>query len=131
MAIVDGDAGQPGGGWVVTSGVTFLSNYDIKDDQNYINKFIVQNILLELSEADQNFKITPISTVKKVPESRSGEQYTIEGYVTSNASAYDQDTAFFDCIYVQDKNGNGINAFPVAGNYAIGMNVRCHGAVTY
>ena len=120
-----------GGGWVVTSGVTFMSNYDIKDDQSYVNKFIMQNILLELSEADKNVKITPISTVKKVPESRSGEEYTIEGYVTSNASAYDQDTAFFDCIYVQDKNGNGINAFPVAGNYAIGMNVRCHGAVTY
>ena len=117
-----------GGGWVVTSGVTFLSNYDIKDDQNYINKFIVQNILLELSGTEQ---LTPISTVKKVPENRSGEEYTIEGYVTSNASAYDQDTAFFDCIYVQDKNGNGINVFPVAGNYAIGMNVRCHGAVTY
>ena len=121
----------PGGGWVVTSGVTFMSNYDIKDDQAYTNKFIMQNILLELSEVDQSVKITPISTVKKVPESRSGEQYTIEGYVTSNASAYDQDTAFFDCIYVQDKNGNGINVFPVAGNYAIGMNVRCHGAVTY
>ena len=121
----------PGGGWVVTSGVTFMSNYDIKDDQAYINKFIVQNILLEMNEEYANAKITPISTVKKVPESRSGEQYTIEGYVTSNASAYDQDTAFFDCIYVQDKQGNGINVFPVAGNYAIGMNVRCHGAVTY
>ena len=118
----------PGGGWVVTSGVTFLSNYDIKDDQNYINKFIVQNILLELSGME---KLTPISTVKKVPDSRSGEEYTIEGYVTSNASAYDQDTAFFDCIYVQDTNGNGINVFPVAGYYAIGMKVRCHGAVTY
>ena len=121
----------PGGGWVVTSGVTFLSNYDIKSDTDYANKFIVQNIIAELTDDGKPEKITPISTVKKVPADRSGEEYTIEGYVTSNASAYDQDTAFFDCIYVQDKNGNGINCFPVAGNYAIGMNVRCHGGVTY
>ena len=121
----------PGGGWVVTSGVTFLSNYDIKSDADYANKFMVQNILRDLTGADDGIKITPISEVKKVPESQSGKQFNIEGYVTSNASAYDQDTAFFDCIYIQDKNGNGINAFPVAGNYAIGMNVRAHGAVTY
>lgn len=122
---------MPGGGWVITSGVTFLSNYDIKGDVDYVNKFMVQNILRELSGADEDLVITPISEVKKIPESRSGEQYNIEGYVTSNASAYDQDTAFFDCIYIQDKYGNGINAFPVAGNFAIGMNVRAHGAVTY
>ena len=120
-----------GGGWLITSGCTFFSNYDIKDDQNYVNKFITQNILRDLTGVDENLKITPIKTVKGVPEDRSGEEYTIEGYVTSNASAYDQDTAFFDCIYMQDKNGNGINVFPVAGNYAIGMNVRAHGGVTY
>lgn len=121
----------PGGGWLIVSGCTFFSNYDIKDDQNYANKHIVQNILRDVTGADDGIKITPISEVKKVPESQSGKQFNIEGYVTSNASAYDQDTAFFDCIYIQDKNGNGINAFPVAGNYAIGMNVRAHGAVTY
>ncbi len=121
----------PGGGWLIVSGCTFFSNYDIKSDQDYVNKYIVLNIIRELTGVDDNLEITPIKTVKAVPEERSGEQYTIEGYVTSNASAYDQDTAFFDCIYVQDKKGNGINAFPVAGNYAIGMNVRAHGGVTY
>ena len=121
----------PAGGWVVTSGVTFLSNYDIKNDADYANKFIAQNILLDLTRADDGLVITPISKVKKVAASDPPKQHTIEGYVTSNASAYDQDTAFFDCIYVQDKQGNGINAFPVAGNFAIGMNVRAHGAVTY
>ena len=121
----------PGGGWLIVSGCTFFSNYDIKSDQDYVNKYIVLNIIRELTGADDNVTITPIKEVKAVPEDRSGEEYTIEGYVTSNASAYDQDTAFFDCIYVQDKNGNGINAFPVAGNYAIGMNVRAHGGVTY
>ncbi len=118
----------PGGGWVITSGVTFFSNYDIKDDQDYANKYILKNILRELTaDKAEPEVVTPIATVKKQSEGT----FTIEGYVTSNASAYDQDTAFFDCIYLQDKQGNGINVFPVAGNYAIGMNVRCHGGVTF
>ena len=116
-----------GGGWLIVSGCTFFSNYDIKEDQNYANKHIVQNILRDVTGVDDDLKITSISTAKR---QTSGE-YTIEGYVTSNASGYDQDTAFFDCIYMQDKNGNGINVFPVAGNYAVGMNVRAHGAITF
>lgn len=120
-----------GGGWLIVSGCTFFSNYDIKDDVDYANKFIVQNILREITGADEGLVISEISKVKAVPIDRSGEEYTIEGYVTSNASGYDQDTAFFDCIYMQDLKGNGINCFPVAGNYAIGMNVRAHGGVTY
>ncbi len=115
-----------GGGWLIVSGCTFFSNYDIKDDQNYANKYIVLNILREITGANEA-EITPISTVKK----QDSGIYTIEGYVTSNASGYDQDTAFFDCIYMQDKNGNGINVFPVAGNYAVGMNVEAHGGVTF
>ncbi len=120
-----------GGGWLIVSGCTFFSNYDIKDDVDYTNKFIVQNILREVTGVDENMVISEISKVKAVPEERSGEEYTIEGFITSNASGYDQDTAFFDCIYMQDKKGEGINCFPVAGNYSIGMNVRAHGAVTY
>ncbi len=120
-----------GGGWLIVGGCTFFSNYDIKDDVDYANKFIVQNILREITNADDDLVISEISKVKAIPVERSGEEYTIEGYITSNASGYDQDTAFFDCIYMQDKNGNGINCFPVAGNYAIGMNVRAHGGVTY
>lgn len=123
----------PGGGWLITCGCTFFSNYDIKDDVDYTNKFIVRNILRELTDDGEPIRITPISTVKAItkPATETGDEYTIEGYVTSNASAYDQDTAFFDCIYIQDKRGNGINAFPVAGNFAVGMNVRAHGGVTY
>lgn len=116
-----------GGGWLITSGVTFFSNYDIKNDVDYANKYILLNILRDLTGADKKEKTTEISEVKTKTEG----EFTIDGYVTSNASAYDKDTAFFDCIYVQDKNGNGINVFPVAGNYAIGMHVRCHGGVTF
>ena len=115
-----------GGGWLVVSGCTFFSNYDIKDDQNYANKHIVQNILCEVTGTNAA-ELTPIATAKQQTEG----SYTIEGYVTSNASGYDQNTAFFDCIYVQDKEGNGINLFPVAGNYAVGMHVQAHGSITF
>lgn len=50
--------------------------------------------------------------------------------VTSNASGYDKDTAFFDCIYVQDATG-GICCFPVAGNYKIGDKVRITGTTDF
>ena len=116
-----------GGGWLVTSGCTFFSDYDIKKDQDYSNKYLLQNILRDLTGADNNVEVTPIKDVKNQTEG----EYTIEGYITSNASAYDKDTAFFDCIYMQDRNGNGINCFPVAGNFAVGMNVRAHGGVTF
>ncbi len=114
--------------WIVTSGVTFFSNYDIKDDVDYANKFILRNIIRERVERKNGAEVvTPLAEVKKQVEG----EYTVDGFVTSNASAYDQDTAFFDCIYIQDKEGNGLNIFPVAGNYCIGMNVRCHGGITF
>jgi hypothetical protein len=55
--------------------------------------------------------------------------FTIEGIVTSNASGFDKDTAFFDCIYLQDETA-GINAFPVAGNFKIGDKVRITGTTS-
>ena len=114
--------------FIVTSGVTFFSNYDIKDDVDYANKFILRNIMRTMAEKKNGAEVvTPISEVKKQSEG----EFSVDGYITSNASAYDQDTAFFDCIYIQDKEGNGLNIFPVAGNYCIGMNVRCHGGITY
>lgn len=63
-------------------------------------------------------------------QTEAGYKYTIEGVVTSNASGYDKDTAFFDCIYVQDSTG-GINCFPVAGNFKIGDRVRVSGTTDF
>ncbi len=114
----------PAGGWVLTSGVTFFSDYDIRDGFNHANKYIMENIFRSLQGKEET--VTPIAEVKKHTEGR----FTVDGYVTSNSSAYDKDTAFYDCIYIQDKEGNGINIFPVAGKYAIGMNVRCCGSIS-
>ena len=72
-------------------------------------------------------------TVVTIAEAKKGAEkaeFTVEGIVTSHASGYDQDNAFFDCIYIQDATG-GLNIFPVAGNYQIGQKVRVHGAITY
>ena len=63
-------------------------------------------------------EITPISQVKI--QSELGYSYTVEGVVTSNASGYDHETAFFDCIYVQDETG-GINLFPVTATTSWAM----------
>ena len=73
-------------------------------------------------------KVTDIATVQKQTE--AGVKYTIEGIVTSNASGYDKDTAFFDCIYIQDETA-GICCFPVAGNYKIGDKVRITGSTDF
>ena len=76
---------------------------------------------------------TDYDTVVTVADAKAGEEgqeFTIEGIVTANASGFDTNTAFFDCIYVQDATG-GINVFPVAGNFEVGQKVRLHGAITY
>lgn len=78
-------------------------------------------------------KGTDYDTVVTIAEAKQGaekQEFTVEGVVTSHASGYDQDNAFFDCIYIQDATG-GLNIFPVAGNFQIGQKVRVHGAITY
>ena len=119
----------PGGGWLLVSGVTFFSTFEVSvtvensttlQNSNYQ---IVMNIINMLKPEPT---ITPIADVHAAEE---GVRFTIEGIVTSNASGYDQDTAFFDCIYVQDVTG-GINLFPVDGNFCIGQKVRVQGTTS-
>jgi uncharacterized Zn-binding protein involved in type VI secretion len=78
----------------------------------------------------QGENYTTVAPIKDAKAGKEKEEFTIEGYVTANASGYDKNTAFFDCIYVQDETA-GINVFPVAGNYQVGQKVRLHGAITY
>ena len=99
-------------------------NIDSGSDQLYANFTIMENLLKMLNPVS----ITPIETVQKQTE--VGYKYTIEGVVTSNASGYDKNTAFFDCIYVQDETG-GVCCFPVAGNFKIGDKVRVTGTTDF
>ena len=120
-----------GGGFLVCAGACFISNYDLKagtpSNEQYENYALVCNILDYVKDGAYTGEITPIKDVHK---GQVGQEFTVEGWVTSNASDYDKDTAFFDCIYVQD-NTRGINCFPVSGYYYIGEKVRVHGGVTY
>ena len=119
-----------GRGMIVVAGAAFMSNFEVQyqvsdngAEKNYSNYKICENLMQLLNPV----KITPIKTVQAEPD--EGVKFTVEGIVTSNASGYDKDTAFFDCIYVQDDTA-GINAFPVAGNFKIGDKVRITGTTS-
>lgn len=71
----------------------------------------------------KNLETTPIQDVRKAEE---GEVFQIEGTLTSNASGYDENTAFFDSAYIQDQSG-GINIFPIDGDYKIGDKLKIRG----
>lgn len=119
-----------GRGLIVVSGAAFMSNFEVQatvgdngSEKNYSNYNICENLIQYINPVE----ITPIQQVQDEPE--EGVKFTIEGVVTSNASGYDKNTAFFDCIYLQDSTG-GINAFPVAGNYKIGDILRLTGTTS-
>ena len=119
-----------GKGLIVVSGAAFLSNFEVQAtfdnvlEKNYSNYKICENLLKFINPVT----VTDIATVRAQTE--AGYKYTIEGVVTSNASGYDKNTAFFDCIYVQDATG-GICCFPVSGNFKIGDKVRVTGTTDF
>ena len=112
---------QPEGkGMVLVAGTAFMNDFEVLLPAQNANNAFCKNLF----EALNPVKITPIAEVNAQKE--PGYRYTIEGVVTSNASGYDQATAFFDCIYVQDETG-GINCFPISGDYKLGDVVRITG----
>ncbi len=71
-------------------------------------------------------KALPVSTIAEVQAAPEGKSFVVEAILTSNASGYDKNTAFFDSAYVQDATG-GINIFPISGNFQAGQKVRLYG----
>ena len=118
-----------GKGLIVVSGAAFMSNFEVQAqldngaEKNYSNYRICENLVSYLNPV----QLSTIDQIHQQPE--EGFKYTVEGIVTSNASGHDKDTAFFDCIYIQDETG-GINCFPVAGNFRIGDRVRVSGTTS-
>ena len=119
-----------GKGMIIVSGAAFMSNFEVQyqvsdsgAEKNYSNYRICENLVSMLNQTE----ISSIAAVQA--ETEEGVKFTVEGIVTSNASGYNKDTAFFDCIYVQDDTA-GINAFPVAGNFKIGDKVRVTGTTS-
>jgi S-layer homology domain. len=119
-----------GGGFLVVAGVTFFSTFEVKVDLDNVtekqnsNYQLIKNLLDEVKPTPN---ITSIADVQAQPT--EGGKFTVEAIVTSNASGYDRETAFFDCIYIQDGTG-GINVFPVSSTVQAGMRVRITGYVS-
>ncbi|MFH5835482.1 CehA/McbA family metallohydrolase [Proteiniclasticum sp. C24MP] len=116
----------PGGGFLVTAGVTFFSNFEvtvemlIEESVRNANFMILNNVIDEIKPEPV---ITPIAEVQEAEE---GLQFTIRGRLTSNVSGFDKSTAFFDSAYIQDETG-GINIFPIDGNYEAGTMLEITG----
>ena len=113
---------------IIAAGAAFMSNFEIQVTMDsyatpaYSNYTILENIIKTLNPVT----VTNIADVQAAEE---GQSFTIRGIVTSNASGFDKDTAFFDCIYVQDGTA-GINAFPVAGDVRAGQLVEIKGTTS-
>ncbi len=115
------------GAKIFVAGTVFMSNFEVQatidnsSQLNFSNYNICQNIV-------QSIAPQKITVIRQVQSANVGEKFTIEGIVTSNSSGYDKETAFFDCIYIQDETA-GINLFPVSGDYKAGQKVRVKGTV--
>ena len=114
------------GGWLITSGVTFFSTFEVQVEIENATTLQNSNYQLVMNIIDKLIPEPTITPIAEVNAADEGLKFTLEGYVTSNASGFDQTTAFFDCIYVQDDTA-GINLFPVAGDFHIGQYVRATG----
>lgn len=104
------------GGTIFAAGGVFVSDFEVKAeldniwDLPYANRTIYENILGLTRTTPQ---ITPIEQVRKSTKGGTelGKIFVIEGYVTAGTA--NEDTKFFDAIYVQDETG-GITVFPYA-----------------
>ena len=99
------------GGEIFVGGSVFMSNFEVKaeldnnDSLPYANYTIINNILdakkVEIEATD----------IAKVRKAEMGDVFAIEGYVANGTA--NENTTFFDTIYVQDATG-GITVFPFA-----------------
>ena len=99
------------GGEIFVGGSVFMSNFEVKaeldnnDSLPYANYTIINNILdakkVEIEATD----------IAKVRKAEMGDVFAIEGYVANGTA--NENTTFFDTIYVQDATGS-ITVFPFA-----------------
>ena len=100
------------GGTVFVAGGVFVSDFEVKAeldnmwDLPYANRTIYENIL---SNTRKQPVITSIADVRTSAEAGLGEIFVVEGYVTAGTA--NENTKFFDAIYLQDATG-GITVFP-------------------
>ena len=116
------------GGQIIVAGGVFLSDFEVKaemdnnDSLPYVNHTIVNNIL-EGSQVE-----LPVSTIAEARAGEMNDVFAVEGYVTSGTD--NENTTFFDTIYLQDETA-GIDIFPYAApGLAIGTKMRIVGYVS-
>lgn len=116
------------GGQIIVAGGVFLSDFEVKaemdnnDSLPYVNHTIVNNIL------DGSQVELPVSTIAEARAGEMNDVFAVEGYVTSGTD--NENTTFFDTIYLQDETA-GIDIFPYAApGLAIGTKMRIVGYVS-
>ncbi len=116
------------GGRITVAGGVFVSDFEVKaemdnnDSLPFTNYTIVNNIL------DGVTVELPTSTIAQARAGAMNEVFAVEGYVTSGTD--NENTTFFDTIYLQDETA-GIDIFPYATpGLAIGTKMRIVGYVS-
>ena len=114
-----------GKGHVVAAGTVFVSNFEVsaEDQVSYANGIIAKNML------DAVKREPVISTIQEARHGKDGDVFTVQGTVASGTA--DTKNAFFNTIYIQDEEGNGINVFPIDDNtLRVGDRVQVTGSVS-
>ena len=114
-----------GSGRVYACGTVFCSNFEVsaEDQVSYANGIMAQNLLSDV-------KVEPeISTIQEARAGQDGEVFTVIGTVANGTA--ESGNAFFNTIYIQDEEGNGINVFPIDdSNIRRGDQVQVTGSVS-
>ena len=114
-----------GEGRVYTCGTVFCSNFEVsaEDQVSYANGIMAQNLLGSVK------KEPVISTIQEARAGEDGEVFTVVGTVANGTA--ESGNAFFNTIYIQDDEGNGINVFPIDdSNIRRGDQVQITGSVS-
>ncbi|MBR4707743.1 MAG: CehA/McbA family metallohydrolase, partial [Pseudobutyrivibrio sp.] len=99
------------GGQIIVSGGVFVSDFEVKvevdnnDTLPFANYTIANNLL------DMNTVELPLTTIADACKGQMNEVFAVEGYVTNGTD--NENTTFFDTIYIQDETG-GMDIFPYA-----------------
>ena len=114
-----------GQGHVIAAGTVFISNFEVaaEDQVSYANGIMAKNLLDAVKRKPE------ISTIQEARHGKEGDVFTVEGTVASGTA--DTKNAFFNTIYIQDEEGNGINVFPIDDNtLRVGDKVQVTGSVS-
>lgn len=114
-----------GQGRVYACGTVFCSNFEVsaEDQVSYANGVMAQNLLSGVK------KEPVISTIQEARAGEDGEVFTVAGTVANGTA--ESGNAFFNTIYIQDEEGNGINVFPIDdSNIRRGDQVQITGSVS-